>query len=30
MGRIDVDPWEPEETIGKLWHAYASRRPGRA
>ncbi|WP_210877781.1 nitric oxide reductase activation protein NorD [Roseovarius autotrophicus] len=25
MGRIDVDPWEPEETIGKLWHAYASR-----
>lgn len=25
MGRIDIEPWEPEETIGKLWHAYASR-----
>jgi nitric oxide reductase NorD protein len=25
MGRIDIDPWEPEESIGKLWHAYASR-----
>ncbi|MFN3938659.1 MAG: nitric oxide reductase activation protein NorD, partial [Gemmobacter sp.] len=25
MGRIDFEPWEPEETIGKLWHAYASR-----
>ncbi len=22
---IDFAPWEPEETIGKLWHAYASR-----
>jgi nitric oxide reductase NorD protein len=25
MGKIDFEPWEPEETIGKLWHAYASR-----
>lgn len=25
MGRIDIEPWEPEETIGKLWHAFASR-----
>ena len=25
MGKIDIEPWEPEESIGKLWHAYASR-----
>lgn len=25
MSGIDFEPWEPEETIGKLWHAYASR-----
>ena len=25
MTRIDIEPWEPEETIGKLWHAFASR-----
>ncbi len=25
MGKIDFEPWEPEETIGKLWHAFASR-----
>ena len=25
MATIDLEPWEPEETIGKLWHAYASR-----
>lgn len=25
MTKIDLEPWEPEETIGKLWHAYASR-----
>lgn len=25
MARIDFEPWEPEETVGKLWHAYASR-----
>lgn len=25
MTRIDIEPWEPEETIGKLWHALASR-----
>ncbi|EEW26921.1 nitric oxide reductase activation protein NorD [Rhodobacter ferrooxidans] len=25
MATIDLEPWEPEETVGKLWHAYASR-----
>ncbi len=25
MGTIDFEPWEPEETVGKLWHAFASR-----
>ncbi|MEF3047070.1 nitric oxide reductase activation protein NorD [Pseudotabrizicola sp. L79] len=25
MNTLDLEPWEPEETIGKLWHAYASR-----
>jgi len=25
MSGIEIEPWEPEETIGKLWHAYASR-----
>ncbi len=25
MGRIEIEPWEPEETVGKLWHAFASR-----
>ena len=25
MVRIDFEPWEPEETIGKLWHTLASR-----
>ncbi|MGV6848521.1 MAG: VWA domain-containing protein, partial [Marinibacterium sp.] len=25
MVRIDFEPWEPEETIGKLWHNLASR-----
>ncbi|MDZ4136170.1 MAG: nitric oxide reductase D protein, partial [Paracoccaceae bacterium] len=25
MATIDLEPWEPEETIGKLWHAYANR-----
>ena len=25
MARIDFEPWEPEETIGKLWHSFASR-----
>ena len=25
MGGIDFEPWEPEETVGKLWHAFASR-----
>lgn len=25
MTGIDIEPWEPEETIGKLWHELASR-----
>ena len=25
MAQIDIEPWEPEETVGKLWHALASR-----
>jgi nitric oxide reductase NorD protein len=25
MSKVDLDPWEPEETVGKLWHSYASR-----
>lgn len=25
MGRIEFEPWEPEESVGKLWHAFASR-----
>lgn len=25
MTAIDIEPWEPEETVGKLWHAFASR-----
>ncbi len=25
MTGIDIAPWEPEETVGKLWHALASR-----
>ena len=25
MSGIDIAPWEPEETVGKLWHAIASR-----
>jgi len=25
MGKIDFEPWEPEETVGKLWHSFASR-----
>lgn len=25
MSGIDIAPWEPEETIGKLWHVLASR-----
>ncbi len=25
MGKIDFEPWEPEESVGKLWHAFASR-----
>ncbi len=25
MAPIGFEPWEPEETVGKLWHKYASR-----
>ncbi|THD85518.1 nitric oxide reductase D protein [Aliigemmobacter aestuarii] len=25
MSRIEFEPWEPEETVGKLWHAFATR-----
>lgn len=25
MSRIEFEPWEPEETVGKLWHGWASR-----
>ena len=25
MVKIDIEPWEPEETVGKLWHNFASR-----
>jgi nitric oxide reductase NorD protein len=28
MPRIEIAPWEPEETVGKLWHAFASRLDG--
>ena len=24
MNRIFIEPWEPEETVGKLWHRWAS------
>ncbi|MDO6520354.1 VWA domain-containing protein [Shimia thalassica] len=25
MVKIDFEPWEPEETVGKIWHSFASR-----
>lgn len=25
MTKVELDPLEPEETVGKLWHSYASR-----
>lgn len=25
MAEHAIEPWEPEETIGKIWHSYASR-----
>ena len=25
MGHIEIAPWEPEESVGKLWHFLASR-----
>lgn len=25
MTGFDFEPWEPEESVGKLWHAFASR-----
>lgn len=28
MSRIGFEPWEPEESVGKLWHSLASRLDG--
>ena len=28
MSRIEFEPWEPEESVGKLWHAFVSRLDG--
>ena len=28
MSRIEFELWEPEESVGKLWHAFASRLDG--
>ena len=25
MAALDIEPWEPEESIGKIWHVLASR-----
>ena len=25
MPALEFEPWEPEETVGKIWHAFASR-----
>lgn len=25
MPALDFEPWEPEETVGKIWHSFASR-----
>ncbi len=25
MGTLEFEPWEPEESVGKLWHSFASR-----
>ena len=25
MSGVGFEPWEPEETVGKIWHAFASR-----
>ena len=25
MGALEFEPWEPEESVGKIWHAFASR-----
>lgn len=25
MGHLEIIPWEPEETVGKLWHGLANR-----
>lgn len=24
MGTLEFEPWEPEESVGKIWHAFAS------
>ncbi|WP_299362792.1 nitric oxide reductase D protein [uncultured Paracoccus sp.] len=25
MSELELEPWEPEETVGKIWHGWASR-----
>ncbi|WP_346429737.1 hypothetical protein [Paracoccus sp. DMF-8] len=25
MAHLDITPWEPEETVGKIWHRLAAR-----
>lgn len=25
MGHIEFEPWEPEESVGKIWHAFVNR-----
>ena len=25
MSGLNIEPWEPEETVGKLWHSFATR-----
>lgn len=25
MSRLDFEPWEPEESVGKLWHSFVSK-----
>ena len=25
MTSLDIEPWEPEESVGKIWHVFASK-----
>ena len=25
MTSLGIEPWEPEELVGKIWHAFASK-----